>query len=79
MKPLAILATLAALVGCSTSTTERLRLPPLELPGRDCLWVLSRVSTMPEATYEGVLARLRAQGYDPSQLKRTRHRAEARG
>jgi apolipoprotein D and lipocalin family protein len=30
MKPLAILASLAALAGCSTSTTERLGLPPLE-------------------------------------------------
>ena len=30
MKPWAILASLAALAGCSPSTTERLRLPPLE-------------------------------------------------
>jgi len=30
MKPLAILASLAAFAGCSTSTTERLGLPPLE-------------------------------------------------
>ena len=30
MKPWAILASMAALAGCSASTTERLRLPPLE-------------------------------------------------
>ena len=176
MKPLAILASLATLAGCSTSTTERLGLPPLETvahvdlalyvgtwyeiasfpqsfqrgcvattatytirgdgdidvlnrcrkdaldgkeksalgrarvvdgatnaklevsffrpfwgdywivdlgadydyavvghPGRDYLWILSRASTMPEATYEGILARLKAQGYDTSRLKRTLH------
>jgi len=176
MKPLAILASLAALAGCSTSTTERLRLPPLETvahvdlaryvgtwyeiasfpqsfqrgcvattatyairgdgdidvlnrcrkdtlggpeksalgrarvmdgatnaklevsffrpfwgdywivdlgpdydyavvghPGRDYLWILSRARTMPEAIYEGILARLKAQGYDTSRLMRTLH------
>ena len=176
MKPLAILATLAALAGCSASTTKRLRLPPLETvvhvdlaryvgtwyeiasfpqsfqkgcvattatytiradgdldvlnpcrkdaldgpeksalgrarvvdgatnaklevsffrpfwgdywivdlgadydyavvghPGRDYLWILSRTPTMPEATYEGILARLKTQGYDTSRLKRTLH------
>ena len=176
MKPLAILASLAALAGCSTSTTERLGLPPLETvprvdlaryvgtwyeiaafpqsfqkgcvattatytiradgdidvrnrcrkdalegpeksvlgrarvvdaatnaklkvsffrpfwgdywivdlgddyeyavvghPGRDYLWILGRAPTMPEATYEGILARLKAQHYDASRLKRTLH------
>jgi apolipoprotein D and lipocalin family protein len=176
MKPLAILATVAALAGCSTSTTERLRLPPLQTvphvdvaryvgtwyeiasfpqsfqrgcvattatytirgdgdidvlnrcrketldgpeksahgrarvvdsatnarlevsffrpfwgdywivdlgadydyavvghPGRDYLWILSRTPTMPKGTWEGILARLKAQGYDPSRLKRTLH------
>ena len=33
MRPLAILATVAALAGCSASTTERLRLPPLGTVG----------------------------------------------
>lgn len=42
-------------------------------PSRDYLWILGRAPTMPEATYEGILARLKAQGYDPSRLKRTRH------
>ncbi len=176
MKPLAILAALAALAGCSTSTTERLGLPPLETvprvdlvryvgawyeiasfpqsfqkgcvattatytvradgdidvinrcrkdaldgpeksalgrarvvdratnaklevsffrpfwgdywivglgadydwavvghPGRDYLWILSRAPTIPDATYEGILARLKEQSYDTSRLKRTLH------
>ena len=42
-------------------------------PGRDYLWILSRAPTMPEATYEGILARLKDQGYDTSRLKRTLH------
>ncbi len=42
-------------------------------PSRDYLWILCRTPTMPEATYEGILARLKSQGYDPSRLKRTRH------
>jgi apolipoprotein D and lipocalin family protein len=174
MKPWAILASMAALAGCSASTTERLRLPPLETvphvdlaryagtwyeiasfpqsfqrgcvattatytprgdgdidvlnrcrkesldgeeksalgrakvvdsttnaklevsffrpfwgdywiidlgadyehavvghPGRDYLWILSRAPKMSEATYEGILARLKAKGYDTSRLKRT--------
>jgi apolipoprotein D and lipocalin family protein len=176
MKPLAILASLAALAGCSTSTTDRLGLPPLETvprvdlaryvgawyeiasfpqsfqkgcvattatytvradgdidvinrcrkdaldgpeksalgrarvvdratnaklevsffrpfwgdywivdlgadydwavvghPGRDYLWILSRAPTIPDATYEGILARLKEQSYDTSRLKRTLH------
>jgi len=40
-------------------------------PGRDYLWILSRAPTMREATYEGILARLKAKGYDTSRLKRT--------
>ncbi len=42
-------------------------------PGRDYLWILGRAPTMPEATYEGILARLRDKSYDTSRLKRTRH------
>ncbi|KAA0254424.1 lipocalin family protein [Acidobacteria bacterium ACD] len=42
-------------------------------PGRDYLWILSRAPTMPEATNGGILARLQAQGYDTSRLKRTLH------
>ena len=181
MRPLAILASLAALAGCSTSTTERLGLPPLETvprvdlaryvgtwyeiaaipqsfqegcvattatytlradgdidvlnrcrkdtldgpeksargrarvvdgatnaklevsffrpfwgdywivdlgadyeyavvghPGRDYLWILGRAPTMPEATYEGILVRLKEKSYDTLRLKRTLHWVERR-
>ncbi len=47
-------------------------------PGRDYLWILSRAPAMPEATYEGILERLKAQGYDTSRLKRTLHGTEGR-
>jgi apolipoprotein D and lipocalin family protein len=47
-------------------------------PGRDYLWILARTPTMADATYQSIVARLRAQGYDTSRLVRTlqRHRAE---
>ena len=40
-------------------------------PGRDYLWILSRTPTMPEATYQGILTRLVAQGYETPRLVRT--------
>jgi len=40
-------------------------------PGRDYLWILSRTSTMSEVTYQTIVARLRAQGYETSRLVRT--------
>jgi apolipoprotein D and lipocalin family protein len=40
-------------------------------PGRDYLWILSRTSTMSDETYQGIVARLRAQGYETSRLVRT--------
>ncbi len=40
-------------------------------PGRDYLWILSRTPTMAEATYQGILERLRAQGYETARLTRT--------
>jgi apolipoprotein D and lipocalin family protein len=40
-------------------------------PGRDYLWILSRSPTMAEATYQGIVARLQAQGYQTSRLVRT--------
>jgi len=43
-------------------------------PGRDYLWILSRAPSMPDRTYEAILERLRAQGYDTSRLVRTLHR-----
>ena len=40
-------------------------------PDRDYLWILSRSPQMDPATYDGILARLRAQGYDTSRLAKT--------
>lgn len=40
-------------------------------PGRDYLWILARQPTMAEATYQGIVARLEAQGYETSRLVRT--------
>lgn len=40
-------------------------------PGRDYLWILARTPTMVEATYQGILTRLEAQGYETSRLVRT--------
>ncbi len=40
-------------------------------PGRDYLWILSRAPAMSEATYQAIVTRLRAQGYETSRLVRT--------
>lgn len=40
-------------------------------PSRDYLWVLSRSPTMAEATYQSIVTRLEAQGYELSKLVRT--------
>jgi apolipoprotein D and lipocalin family protein len=40
-------------------------------PGRDYLWILSRTPTMDAAVYDGIIARLRAQGYEVARLNRT--------
>jgi apolipoprotein D and lipocalin family protein len=40
-------------------------------PARKYLWILSRTPSMDEATYQGILDRLRAQAYDLSRLERT--------
>ncbi len=42
-------------------------------PSRDYLWILSRTPAMDNAVYEGILARLRDQGYEPERLVRTRY------
>lgn len=39
-------------------------------PSRKYLWILSRTPTLPPATYEAILARLRAVGYDTDKLIR---------
>jgi apolipoprotein D and lipocalin family protein len=44
-------------------------------PGRDYLWILSRTPTMAEATYQGILTRLVAQGYETQRLVRTQQAA----
>ena len=43
-------------------------------PGRDYLWILARAPTLDGETYRGILARLRAQGYDTSRLVQTLQR-----
>jgi apolipoprotein D and lipocalin family protein len=43
-------------------------------PGRDYLWILSRTPTMSEATYQTIVTRLQAQGYETSRLVRTLQR-----
>jgi apolipoprotein D and lipocalin family protein len=40
-------------------------------PSRDYLWILSRSATMDPATYQGILDRLKAQGYELDRLQRT--------
>ena len=40
-------------------------------PGRDYLLILARAPTMEEATYQGIVTRLQAQGYETSRLVRT--------
>lgn len=41
-------------------------------PSREYLWILSRTPTLPAATYDAILERLRAQGYDLSKLQQTK-------
>jgi apolipoprotein D and lipocalin family protein len=40
-------------------------------PGRDYLWILSRTPIVDDATYEGILAKLKADGYPLDRLVRT--------
>lgn len=40
-------------------------------PSRDYLWILSRTPALAPEVYDGILARLRAQGYDLARLQRT--------
>ena len=41
------------------------------VPNRKYLWILSRTPQMDEEVYEGIVSRLRDQGYDPTRLNRT--------
>jgi apolipoprotein D and lipocalin family protein len=47
-------------------------------PSRDYLWILSRSPQLPSATYEGILSRLKAQGYDLSRLRKTEQTCTAK-
>lgn len=40
-------------------------------PGRDYLWILSRTPTLEPATYDGIVERLQAQGYETERLVKT--------
>jgi apolipoprotein D and lipocalin family protein len=40
-------------------------------PGRTYLWILSRTPHMAPDVYDGIVERLRRQGYDPARLQRT--------
>jgi apolipoprotein D and lipocalin family protein len=40
-------------------------------PSRDYLWILSRTPQMDEKTYDAILSRVRAQGYDLANLLKT--------
>jgi apolipoprotein D and lipocalin family protein len=40
-------------------------------PSRDYLWILARAPSLPDSTYQNILAKLQAQGYESSRLVRT--------
>jgi len=40
-------------------------------PNRKYLWILSRTPALAPAVYEGIVERLREQGYDPGKLSVT--------
>jgi apolipoprotein D and lipocalin family protein len=40
-------------------------------PSRDYLWILSRTPTMDRTVYDGILLRLREEGYEVTRLRRT--------
>lgn len=48
-------------------------------PSRDYLWILSRTPQLDPATYDGIVERLRAQGFPVERLQRTNQRATIEG
>lgn len=46
-------------------------------PGRDYLWILARSPQLPDATYQSIVSRLQAQGYETSRLVLTLQAAES--
>jgi len=45
-------------------------------PKRKYLWILSRTPTMDDATYAGIISRLKEKSYDPERLQKTAQPAE---
>ena len=41
-------------------------------PSRDYLWILSRTPEIDSTTYEGILQRIKAKGFDPNRLEKTK-------
>jgi apolipoprotein D and lipocalin family protein len=39
-------------------------------PSRNYGWIMAREKTMPDSTYNAILKRLAAQGYDPSRFQK---------
>jgi apolipoprotein D and lipocalin family protein len=48
-------------------------------PGHELAWVMSREPAMDDTTYQGLLARLNAAGYDASQLRKVPQSPEQQG
>lgn len=49
------------------------------LTSRDLLWIFAREPQLDEATYRGLLEQARAQGFDPTQVRRVPQRPEQVG
>lgn len=49
------------------------RLAAVSDPRREYLWILSRTPRVDQATYQALLGRLQAQGFDLTRLEATRH------
>jgi apolipoprotein D and lipocalin family protein len=43
-------------------------------PNRKYLWILSRTSSMNDAIYQQINARVKQKGFDPSKIKRTKQK-----
>jgi apolipoprotein D and lipocalin family protein len=44
-------------------------------PGRDYFWILARKPEMDDKTYQAILSRAEAMGFEPSRVERTLHKA----
>jgi apolipoprotein D and lipocalin family protein len=43
-------------------------------PNRKYLWILTRTSSMNDAIYQQIIARVKQKGFDPSKIKRTKQK-----